>query len=115
MGKCTNARMHSALVRWCIMTFLRSEAQQRQARALSRNKGPRRDLSIKRCIPPPGHDGGACGASSVRRQPVLADQVAVSGDEQVAARCAAGVFERADLARQIPRIDVPEAMGPADL
>src|SRR5439155_13671368 len=71
--------------------------QERKPGALAGKKGPRRDLSIEFLAPAARHRPVAPGTASVRRHPVLADQVAVSGDEQLTARGAASVFERADL------------------
>src|SRR5262249_13647248 len=62
-----------------------------------------------------GGDGGGAGrAGACRGDAVVADVVAESRDEDVAARCAARVLEIPDGAGQVPRVDEAQTRLAAD-
>src|SRR5947207_9932252 len=93
-------------------SFIRIEHCKPEA---ARDEGPRGDLSAEFSAPPARDRSGTGGASAVLREPVLANVIAVAGDERLAARRAPGLFQVADRAGQVAGIDVPQPVRPADV
>src|SRR5437762_7464874 len=74
----------------------------------------RRNLAVELAAPAAGNGGGTARAAAIGGDAVIANEIAVPGDECVAARRAARVFQIADAAGQIAGVDVPQTVGAAD-
>src|SRR6266404_5097833 len=74
-------------------------------------RGPersRRNLAVEVITPPAWHGCTTGGAAAVRRDPVVADIVPVARDQRLSAARTVGVFEVADLPRQVAGVHVPK-------
>lgn len=67
------------------------------------------NLSVKLARPASGDDSMTCGASAIRREFVIFDEVSVAADQRLAAIRARRIFQIADLPREIPGINVAQS------
>src|SRR5437879_5302926 len=74
----------------------------------------RRNLALEVVAPPAWYVCTTAGAAAARRDPVVADVVPVALDQRVSAAWAVGVFEVADLPRQVAGVHVLKAGAAAD-
>src|SRR2546423_14976 len=73
-----------------------------------RQEGRRRPLSFESSAPASRDRRRAGGARAVGRNTVVLNQIAIAGDETLAARLAERVLEVADLSWKVARVDVPQ-------
>src|SRR5689334_15974144 len=74
----------------------------------------RRNLALERGCPAPRNVRAAARAAALRREPVLANEVAVALNQHLAAVRTPGIFEMSDFTRKISRVDVTESGLPSD-
>src|SRR5438552_14345101 len=89
--------------------------QERETGSRSGDEWPRGKLAVEPFTPASRHGRGARRAAALRRNAVIEDLVAEARDERLVTRGAAGVFELAHRAGQVPCVDVAEACPAADI
>src|SRR5262249_43810816 len=82
-----------------------------QVATLARGKGPVRNLLFESVSPAAGKRGPALRTATLRRQPVVLDEVPITANQRMPAFMAVSILKIAHSPRQVPGIDVTQPGG----